>query len=290
MNDQAQMLRNRVGAVKNMTVPKMKIITVTSGKGGVGKSNFTTNVAVALSQYDKKPIILDADFGLANVEIILGQRPKYNLTHLIHNQCKTQEIVTHTPYDVSFISGGSGIKEMLFLNQSQLDYIGDELSKLEEMTDILLIDTGAGINDIVLKFSAMADEVYLVVTPEPASITDAYALVKTVVKDFNIRPTIKVVINKAANKEEAHDVFHKISYVSSQFLGMELIYAGYIPYDHKLFEAVKSQKPVLSYDPKCSASNAYRAIARSILEIDETDKRFKKSWRDKFKEVFGRNY
>ncbi|MGL5677365.1 MAG: MinD/ParA family protein [Cellulosilyticaceae bacterium] len=285
MNDQAQMLRNRVAQVSNQS--KMKIITITSGKGGVGKSNFTTNIATALSQYGKSPIILDADFGLANVEIIYGQRPKYNLTHLIHGQCTTKEIITPTPYGVSFISGGSGVKEMLFLGPQELDMISNQLETLEEMTDLLLIDTGAGINDIILKFSELADEIYLVVTPEPASITDAYALIKTLVKDFQMKPYVKVVINKAMNKQEAHEVFQKISYVSQQFLNLTIHYAGFVPYDPKLFEAVKNQKPVVVYDEKSMATAAYKAIAKNILCMEVTEEKSNEGWKEKFKKVFG---
>ncbi|MGL4362273.1 MAG: MinD/ParA family protein [Cellulosilyticaceae bacterium] len=285
MNDQAQILRNMVVQAKEEKPSKMKIITVTSGKGGVGKSNFTTNIAVALSQYNKSPIIIDADFGLANVEIIYGQRPKYNLSHLIQKQCNVSDIITKTPYGVSFISGGSGVKDMLFLKQDQIDYIANELGTLEQMTDILLIDTGAGINDTVVRFSELADEIFMVVTPEPASITDAYALIKTLVKDFNLKPCIKVIINKAVSKKEAHEVFHKISYVSLEFMQTELIYAGYVPYDSKLFEAVKCQKPVLVYDEKCASSNAYKAIARAILQIEEKLPH-KMSWKEKIKKTF----
>ncbi len=285
MSDQAQMLRDRVEEGRQAQQSKMKIITITSGKGGVGKSNFTTNIAMALAKYGKHPIILDADFGLANVEIIYGQRPKYNLTHLINHTCQTKDLLTSTPYGVSFISGGSGVKDMLFLDHGQIDYIGDALGQLETMTDILLVDTGAGINDIILKFSGMADEVYLIVTPEPASITDAYALIKTVTKDFNLDLKVKVVINKASDKQEAHQVFNKINHVSQQFLGIQLHYAGYVPYDTKLFEAVKHQVPVMAYDENCQASAAYQAIARSMLALPQPDKA---PWRTRFKSIFGR--
>lgn len=297
MNDQAQALRNRIlrdkadeVVEKEITKPEkpMKIITITSGKGGVGKSNFSTNVAIALSEYSKSPVILDADFGLANVEIILGERPKYNLGHLIQKKCTLEELVTPTRHGVSFISGGSGVKDMMFLTPSQIDEIGDELGKLEGTTDVLIIDTGAGINDIVLKFSKMADEVYLIVTPEPASMTDAYALVKTLVSDFNIIPDIKVIINKADSKEEAHEVFHKISYVAKQFLKLELTYGGYVPYDAKLFEAVKKQEPVTVYAPKAQSSHAYHAVARNMAKMENLEEKTKLGWKDRFKMIFSK--
>ncbi|MDA3732607.1 MinD/ParA family protein [Niameybacter massiliensis] len=285
MNDQAQALRDLVSK-KNQPMQKMKIITVTSGKGGVGKSNFTTNLALSLKEYGKTPVILDADFGLANVEIILGQRPKYNLSHLIHKKCTFSELVCESQYGIPFISGGSGVKDMLFLSQDEMDTIANQLTELEQRTDLLLIDTGAGINEIVLKFCQLADEVYVIVTPEPASMTDAYALIKTLVKDFSLTPQFNIVINKAMNREEAHDVYRKMAYVVKEFLQASIRYAGYIPYDPKLFEAVKNQRPVIHYAPKCSASEAYKAIGRSILNMPEPERSLKTSWLDKFKKVF----
>lgn len=288
MNDQAQHLRNKVDKVKDISQSRMKIITITSGKGGVGKSNFSTNLAIALANHEKKPIILDADFGLSNVEIIYGQRPAYHMMHLMNNLCTLEELITPTPYGVSFISGGSGIKEMLFLDNTQLNQIGHTLAQLEQLTDLVIIDTGAGINEIVLKFSEMADEVYVIVTPEPASITDAYALIKTVVKDFKLKPKINIVINKANDKEEAHEVYKKISYVSKQFLNIAIDYAGYIPYDPKLFEAVKKQKPVIVYDPQATSSRAYQAIARNLLNLPQ-QMNHKIGWKEKFISVFSKS-
>lgn len=288
MNDQAQALRNMVlqKSPKESLASKMKIITVTSGKGGVGKSNFSTNLALSLKQYGKSPIILDADFGLANVEILFGHRPKYNLAHLIKNECTFEEVLTQNHYGVPFISGGSGVKEMLFLDQEQINHIALELKKLEEHTDLLLVDTGAGINDIVLKFCQIADEVYVIVTPEPASMTDAYALIKTIIKDFGLKPSFNIIVSKARDRKEAHDVYNKMAYVASQFLDLPIRYVGYIPYDPKLFEAVKYQQPVMKYDENCPASEAYKAIGRSILQMPQEENKQKINWLDKFKRVF----
>ncbi len=290
MNDQAQQLRNIVSSSRQTEDKKsnMKIITVASGKGGVGKSNFSVNLALCLKEQKKNPIILDADFGLANVEIILGERPKFNLAHLIRQECGLKDLITKSKYDVSFISGGSGINEMIFLPPHKIEQIGESLVQLEELTDTLLIDTGAGINDIVVKFCMLAQEVYVIVTPEPTSITDGYALIKTLKNDFTMKSKIKVVINKASSKEEAHQVFTKLYYVSKNFINAEIEYAGYIPYDEKVFHAVKSQVPIYIYDKKSKASAAYYQISKSISDSkgEEVKLDEKTSWISKFKKIF----
>lgn len=290
MNDQAQQLRQIVSSTKEALNKQgsMKIITIASGKGGVGKSNFSVNLSLCLKEQHKNPIILDADFGLANVEIILGERPKYNLAHLIREECELKELITKSKYDISFISGGSGINEMMFLSAPKLEAIGKSLVQLEDMTDILIIDTGAGINDSVVKFCMLAHEVYVIVTPEPTSITDGYALIKTLKSDFTMQSKIKVVINKAVSKEEAHEVFKKVYYVAKSFLKTEIYYAGYIPYDEKVLSAVKSQVPVCIYDKKAKASAAYFQVSKNMLENNSEDFRTeeKTSWINKFKKIF----
>ena len=303
MNDQAKQLRDMVSKNKlkasseqqsseQHTPSKMKVITITSGKGGVGKSNFTTNLALCLKDQGKKPLILDADFGLANVEIIFGERPQYNMGHLVNGKCTLSELITKSKYDIPFISGGSGVKEMLFLEEEQLQKIADELKGLEDLTDMLLIDTGAGINDIVVKFSLIADEIYVIVTPEPASMTDAYALIKTLVTDFKVSPNFKIVINKAMNREEAHQVFSKIAYACKYFLKLTIEYIGFIPYDEKMFVAVKKQEPIYKYDKKSRSSMAYYQISKQFITDMETatNKPLQsESWLDKFKSIFHKN-
>lgn len=295
MNDQAEQLRKIVSSsksVENKSVESksgnMKIITIASGKGGVGKSNFTVNLALCAKKQHKNPIILDADFGLANVEIILGERPKFNMAHLIREECELKDLITKSKYDISFISGGSGIQDMMFLPPEKIETIGKAMVQLEDQTDTLLIDTGAGINDIVVKFCMLAHEVYIIITPEPTSITDGYALIKTLKSDFTMQNKIKVVINKAASKEEAHEVFTKLYYVAKNFLKSEIEYAGYIPYDEKVLNAVKSQVPVVIHDPKSKASLAYEQISKKLLfeeNIEETTQK-KTNWLSRFTRIF----
>lgn len=287
MNDQAFALRDKIAqrAKEEATKPRMRVFTVTSGKGGVGKSNFSTNLALCLSKSGKKPLILDADFGLANVEVILGERPKFHLAHYLGGQCAMDQLICRSRYGVPFISGGSGVKEMLFLRPGQVDRVVSGLKGLEEHADTLIIDTGAGINEIVLKFCEIADEVLVIVTPEPSSITDAYALIKTLAKALGEMPVFKVIINKAESLKEAESVYHKMSHVAKQFLGLELVYGGYIPYDHSVFEAVKLQKPIVNYNAKAKASQAYDAIGKRLVKGSElaTSRR---SWLEKFRKAF----
>lgn len=290
MNDQAEELRKIVSSAKPTEMHKgnMKIITIASGKGGVGKSNFSVNLSLCLKENNKNPIILDADFGLANVEIILGERPKYNLAHLIREECELKDLVTKSKYDLSFISGGSGINEMIFLPKNKIEAIGKSLGQLEEITDTLIIDTGAGINDVVIKFCMLAHEVFIIVTPEPTSITDGYALIKTLKNDLRMQAKIKVIINKADSQEEAHQVFVKLHHVAKSFLETEIEYGGFIPYDEKVLKAVKHQVPVFIYDRKAKASVAYYQISQSLgIRADEApQKQEKVSWTQRFRRIF----
>ena len=289
MSDQAQLLRqmmNKEQEVLERSTGEMHIITIASGKGGVGKSNFSVNLALALKEMGKNPIILDADFGLANVEILLGEQPQYNLSHLIRGECGIKEVVTRSKHGISFISGGSGIQEMNFLSTHQITKISHELAQLSEFTDILIIDTGAGINDIVVKFCNLSDQLYIVVTPEPPSITDGYALLKTLISQFDFQSTAKLVINKAESQKEAHEVFKKLSYVCEKFLKFNLHYAGFIPYDDQLFKAVKEQIPLVKYAPHSKASHAYYQMATLCMaslgiSIEKIHK--KESWMSRLK-------
>ncbi len=296
MNDQARLLRQMVqNSEKKSTLlnkshetirdGSMNIITVASGKGGVGKSNFSVNLGLAMQELGERCLLLDADFGLANVEIILGERPKYNMSHLINAKCELKDVVSVGKHGIPFISGGSGIKDMNFLSKEQIDSIGDKLGELSTYTDTLIVDTGAGINDIVVKFCKLAGHIYIIVTPEPTSVTDGYALIKTLVSQFDVHVPIKVIINKAMNEIEANEVFDKLHFVSKEFLKVNIEYGGYIPYDENLFRAVKEQIPILRYNNKSKSSRAYCEIAKHIVGIESSS--LSGSWINRFKKIFG---
>ena len=203
--DQAEQLRNIIKAESQNKRPLARIITVTSGKGGVGKSNTSINLAIQLRKMGQRVIIMDADFGLANIEIMFGTIPKYNLSDLIYQGKDIKEIITWGPGEVGFISGGSGIVGLSNLRREYLAYIVQNLAKLDAIADIIIIDTAAGISDAVLEFLVASGEILVVTTPEPTSITDSYSLLKELNRHPRYVPEntrIKVITNRV--KKERH--------------------------------------------------------------------------------------
>ena len=214
------------------------------------------------------------------------------MSHLINGDCQIKDLVSESKYGISFISGGSGIKDMSFLPSYQIADISRKLGQLNDVTDLLIIDTGAGINDIVVKFCNLAEQVYVVVTPEPTSITDSYALLKTLVSNFGLDSRVKLMINKADSQKEAHEVYRKLNYVCKQFLNFPVEYAGFVPYDDQLFRAVKEQVPIFKYNLHAKASMAYYQIAKAYLmelgeQVDNQLNREKENWLSRFKRLFG---
>lgn len=204
--DQAEGLRNIIKKQETRQARNTaRVITVTSGKGGVGKTSVSVNLAITLSRMGKKVILLDADFGLANIEIMLGIRPKYNLADLMFHGKSIKDIITYGPENIGFISGGSGINEMANLTREQVFYLIQKMEQLDQLADIIIVDTGAGIGDSVLEFVAASSEVLLVATPEPTSITDAYALLKSLNRCASYQPGTTVV-KMIAN--QVRDNFH----------------------------------------------------------------------------------
>ena len=264
--DQAQNLRNIIKAGSTREVLS-RVITITSGKGGVGKSNLAINLAISLSRLGKKVIVLDADFGLANIEVMLGIRPQYNLSDLMFRGRSLSEIITKGPENVGFISGGSGIREMTSLTREQLINLSARLSELDRQADVVIIDTGAGISENVMEFVMSSAEVFLIATPEPTSITDAYALLKT----LNHQPEftrehchIKLIAKKVNNEKNGKELFEKLSVVADKFLNISLEYMGAIPSDTNMSKAVMKQQPLTIAYPNSQAARAIDDMARSI--------------------------
>lgn len=276
--DQAEKLRK---LVKEQAAPRnvARVITVTSGKGGVGKSSISVNLAIALSRLGNRVIVLDADFGLANVEVMLGIRPQYNLADLMFRGKTLSDIVTEGPENIGFISGGSGIQELTNLTKDQIVYLIQKLVELDERADIIIIDTGAGIADSVLEFVAASSEVLLVATPEPTSITDAYALLKTLNRktDISMQDTvIKMISNRIDDYEEGKELYDKLSLVVSKFLNLKLEYLGAIQQDGSVSKAVMKQRPAIAVYPNSEFSKTITSFAKILCTNEEVEQQSKK--------------
>ncbi len=271
--DQAQPLRNIIKRAQMMPPVEKgaRVIAVTSGKGGVGKSSVTTNLAVQLTKLGKKVIIFDADFGLANVEVMFGQMPNFTLSDVIFKGKSITEIITRGPMDIGFISGGSGVVAMNNLDDSQRALLIKNLSDLDSMADVILIDTAAGVSSSVLDFVSSCPEVVLITTPDPSSLTDAYSLVKALTidqeSDAPVKSVVKVVTNRVRSKEEGDNVFMKLNTVSRRFLGTELEYLGMIPQDAYMEKAVRQQKPVSMAYPDAKAAVSLENIAAKLVNV-----------------------
>lgn len=263
--DQASQLRNIIK--KNQRRPSAKVITVTSGKGGVGKSSISVNLALQLQRLGNRVIIMDADFGLANIEVMLGIRPKYNLADLIFRGKKLNEIITPGPEGIGFISGGSGIQELTRLTNEQIVTLNQSMCLLDEIADVIIIDTGAGIGDSVMEFVCAGDETILIVTPEPTSITDAYAVLKALDKKLQDMPgdfSIKMLANRVGSFAEGKELYSKLSVVVNKFLKIKVEFLGAIPQDPLFSKAVLKQVPVSLCFPKSAATQAILEVAAMI--------------------------
>ncbi len=286
--DQAEKLRNIIKK-DNQQLRTARVITVTSGKGGVGKSSISVNLAIQLSRLGKRVVILDADFGLANVEVMLGIRPKYTLADLMFKGKSIQDIITVGPGDIGFISGGSGIRELTNLTGDQVRALVHMLNALDAYTDVIIIDTGAGISDIVLELVAFSTEILLVATPEPTSITDAYALMKTLRRreDFIPKDTcIKMIGNRTVSEEQGQELYQKLKVVVDKFLGIQLEYLGMIPQDDHIQKAVMKQQPLSLTYPNAPSARAIMELALILENLQETETGNRKGIKEIFANLF----
>jgi len=272
--DQAEKLRNIIKLQNQEAVNQARVIAVTSGKGGVGKSSVAVNLAVKFREQGKRVIIFDADFGLANVEVMFGAIPKFNLADMIFRGKELKDIIVNGPMDIGFISGGSGINGLSNMTRDQVAYLVYKIRELETLADIIIIDTGAGISDSVLEFVSSSNEVLLVATSEPTSITDAYALLKALNSraGFDRESTvIKVVANRIMDEEEGKNLFNKLNVVAGKFLNIKLELLGMIPLDTNIQKAVMEQKPAVMVFPNSQGSKAFDFLAGKLLGAENTD-------------------
>lgn len=241
------------------------VITVTSGKGGVGKTNVVANLAVALSRAGKEVLVLDADLGLGNIDVLLGLAPRYTLEHVLAGSHHLSDIVMRGPAGIHVLPASSGLPQLTALTDAQQLLLQSELEDVAKTVDVLLIDTGAGISPNVTYFASAAQETVVVISPEPTSLTDAYALIKVLCRQHRERK-FRVLVNMVKSQRDATQTFRKLDAAAHRFLNINLEYLGYIPFDDYLPMAVREQKAVTECFPHSPASRAFAQLAGQIVE------------------------
>ncbi|GAB4370424.1 MAG: MinD/ParA family protein [Spirochaetales bacterium] len=276
MPDQAETLREMMKIKTISPTPSARntrIITVASGKGGVGKTNFSTNLAIAYAQMGKRVVLMDADLGLANVNVILGIIPKFNLYHLIRKQKSIQDIILDTNYGIQIVAGASGFARIANLSEEERKQFVEEISKLS-IADVIIIDTSAGVSSNVISFIAAADEAIIVTTPEPTAMTDAYGIIKIIATEIeNLNLGLKLVVNRVKSVVEGKKVAERVITIAGQFLNIKVDYLGYIYEDAAVQTAVLKQKPFIVLDPKAKASICMKHIVSRLEKVDYKDGR-----------------
>ena len=243
---------------------KTRIITITSGKGGVGKTNLSVNMAIAFARIGKKVVVMDADLGLANVNVMLNVIPKYNLYHVIKKQKNVRDILVETEYGISIVAGASGFSQIANLGEEERQEFINELDTLS-FADIIIIDTSAGVSGNVLDFIAVADDTVIITTPEPTAIADAYSIIKIIATEHeSLNVDLKLVVNRAQGAAEAKNVADRMINVAGQFLFLKLDYLGFIYDDRAVPGAVRSQKPFMVSDPKSKASISVQHLVEKL--------------------------
>ncbi|MDR3312657.1 MAG: MinD/ParA family protein [Spirochaetaceae bacterium] len=252
---------------KNGDAKKALVIAVTSGKGGVGKTNIAINMAIAYAQMGKKTVLIDGDLGMANINVILNIVPKYNLLHVINKQRKMSEIVEDTEFGFRFVAGANGFSSIANMTQIELELFAEEFCTIGN-ADIIIIDTGAGIAKNVLQFIAAADEVFVVTTPEPTAITDAYGIIKIIATEmFDKDIHLKLLVNRVHSADEAKRISDRIINIVAQFLSFRIDYLGFIYEDPAVAQSVIRQKPFLIADPQSKSSLCVRHITGRLERI-----------------------
>jgi flagellar biosynthesis protein FlhG len=261
--DQTATLRQAVAL--NAPDRVVRVVAVTSGKGGVGKTNVTANLAVALAHLGRRVMVLDADVGLGNLDVLLGLTPPYSLADVLSGQRRLRDVIFPGPGGISVLPAGCGFQNLTALSDHQIRGLQSEMDELQDETDVLLIDTGAGIGRNVTSFATMAQDIIVVATPEPTSLTDAYALMKVLSTQYGER-RFRLLVSMTRTATDGRDVYQKLSLVAERFLHISIDFLGSIPYDPRLTEAVCQQRPLVELYPQSKAAQAFLGLAHDLAE------------------------
>ncbi|MGH1371880.1 MAG: MinD/ParA family protein [Cellvibrionaceae bacterium] len=241
----------------------VQVIAVTGGKGGVGKSNISVNLSIALAEMRRRVVLMDADLGLANIDVLLGLKTDKNLADVLSGEVGLEEVMVTGPAGVKVVPASSGVQQMAALGPQEHAALIHAFSQLSNQLDVLVVDTAAGISDTVVSFVRASQEVIVVVCDEPSSITDAYALIKLLNKEHDMF-RFRVVANMTRSAQEGQGLFNKLNMVCERFLDVSLQYVGHVPFDENVRKAVQKQKPILEFAPNCKAATAIRKIAEQV--------------------------
>lgn len=268
MIDQAQRLRDivRRELPKEKKESDARIIAISSGKGGVGKTSVTVNLAIALAKKGKSVTVIDADLGLANIDVVLGIIPEYNLADVIYDQKKLEEVIIQGPENIQLISGGSGMLDLLEMEKEEIIKLVQTLKELNSSNDYILIDTGAGIDKSVLSFIEASTEVILIITPDPTSLTDAYAVLKNI---SSFEKDVNIIVNMVSSNKEGKKVFNRLSLVSNKFLDFKIDKLGYLYNDNNVTKSVRQQRPFILEYPNTLASKGIELITYNLINNEK---------------------
>ncbi len=284
MNDQATKLREKVSQKASNT----RIVAVASGKGGVGKSNITVNLGLTLQGMGKRVLLLDADLGMANLDILLGLTPRYNLSHVLKGKCKFEDALLHGPDGIDILPGTSG-EDLINISSTEVKRLIEASSHMESNYDIIIIDIGAGIHYSVTNFIMACDEAMIVLTPEPTAIMDAYSLVKFLANQ-KYKNKVGLIINQTSSQKEGNNVANRMKKVITEYLKLDIDIMGYIPYDEDVRQSVKEQTPFIIAYPKSKAVGALKDVAAKMLDrVQNTESRGMKGFMYRIVGIFNRD-